>query len=80
LLQRKGSRQRSKLPVNKYSKNTTRQDSWWATELILEPEDNIQTENCHTALREELTKQLPLKNRKKKNYPTTWRDYNKGLA
>jgi hypothetical protein len=41
---RKGMRQRNKPPLIKNSKNpTTKQDSWWATELILEPEDNIQT-------------------------------------
>jgi hypothetical protein len=44
LPQRKGARQRSKPPVIKHSENTTqKQDSWWATELIMEPEDNMQT-------------------------------------
>jgi hypothetical protein len=44
LLQRKGVRQRNKPPVNKHSENPTpKQDSWWATELIPELEDNIQT-------------------------------------
>jgi hypothetical protein len=34
---------RNKPPVNKHSKNLTpKQDNWWTTELILEPEDNIQ--------------------------------------
>jgi hypothetical protein len=42
--QRKRVRQRNKLPVIKHSENPTpKQDSWWATELILESEDNIQT-------------------------------------
>jgi hypothetical protein len=37
LLQRKGARQRNKPPVIKHSENPTlKQDSWWATELILE--------------------------------------------
>jgi hypothetical protein len=44
LPQRKGARQRNKPPVIKYSKNPTpKQDSWKATELIPESEDNIQT-------------------------------------
>jgi hypothetical protein len=31
-------------PIIKYSENPTpKQDSWWATELIPEPENNIQT-------------------------------------
>jgi hypothetical protein len=39
-----GARQRNKPLVNKHSENPTpKQDSWWTTELILEPEDNIQT-------------------------------------
>jgi hypothetical protein len=79
LPQRKGARQRIKLPVIKHSeKPAPKQDSWWATELILEPEDNIQT-----PLREELTKQLLLKERrekKNKHYPTTWQDYNRPSA
>jgi hypothetical protein len=41
--------------------------------------------NCHTPLREELMKQLPLKDRNKKrnktkHYPITWRDYNRASA
>jgi hypothetical protein len=37
-------RQRNKPPVIKHNENPTpKQESWWATELILEPEDNIQT-------------------------------------
>jgi hypothetical protein len=33
--QRKGARQRNKLPVIKHSENLTpKQDGWWATELI----------------------------------------------
>jgi hypothetical protein len=44
LPQRKGVRQRNKPPVIKHSENPTpKQDSWWATVLIPEPEDNIQT-------------------------------------
>jgi hypothetical protein len=44
LPQRKEARQRNKSPVNKHSENPTpRQESWWTTELILEPEDNTQT-------------------------------------
>jgi hypothetical protein len=44
LPQRKGVRQRNKPPVNKHSEDPTpKQDSWWTTELIPEPEDNIQT-------------------------------------
>jgi hypothetical protein len=30
--------------------------------------------------REELTKQPPLKDRRKKHYPTTWQDYNRASA
>jgi hypothetical protein len=42
LSQRKVSRERNKTLVNKQSKSLTpKQDSWWATELILEPEANI---------------------------------------
>jgi hypothetical protein len=44
LPQRKVVRQRNKPPVNKHNKNpTAKQDNWWATELIPEPEDSIQT-------------------------------------
>jgi hypothetical protein len=44
LLQRKDMRQRNRPPVIKHSENpTAKQDSWWATELIPEPEDNMQT-------------------------------------
>jgi hypothetical protein len=36
---------RNKPPVIKQSENTTpKQDGWWDTELIPEPEDNIQTQ------------------------------------
>jgi hypothetical protein len=36
-------RQRNKHLVNKHSENSTpKQESWWATELIPEPEDNMQ--------------------------------------
>jgi hypothetical protein len=37
------------------------QDAWWATELILR--------TSHTSLREELTKQLPLKEEKLARLP-----------
>jgi hypothetical protein len=41
--QRKGVRQRNKPPVIKHSENPIpKKDSWRATELIPEPEDNIQ--------------------------------------
>jgi hypothetical protein len=41
---RKRVKQRNKPPVIKHSENPMlKQDSWCATELILEPEDNIQT-------------------------------------
>jgi hypothetical protein len=44
LPQRNRARQRNKSSVIKHSENPTpKQDSWWATELILEPEENIQT-------------------------------------
>jgi hypothetical protein len=44
LPQIKGEKQRKKSPVIKYSENPTpKQNSWWTTELILEPEDNRKT-------------------------------------
>jgi hypothetical protein len=44
LPQRKGARKRNKPPVIKHSGNTTlKQDRWWATELIPEPENNRKT-------------------------------------
>jgi hypothetical protein len=44
LPQRNGTRQRKKPTIIKNSENPTpKQDSWWATELIMEPEDNMQT-------------------------------------
>jgi hypothetical protein len=40
LSQRKGARPRNKPPIKQHSENsTTKQNGWWATELILEPED-----------------------------------------
>jgi hypothetical protein len=40
--------------------------------------------NCQTSLRDELTKQLPLKDRRKRNkeihYPTTWWDHDRASA
>jgi len=66
LSQRKGVRQRNKPLINQHSKNPTpEQVGWWATEL----------RTSHTSLREELTKPLLLKDRKKKIWlvsPTTW--------
>jgi hypothetical protein len=39
----KGARQRNKPSINQHSENPTpKQDSWWATELIPEREDNVQ--------------------------------------
>jgi hypothetical protein len=32
-------RQRNKPPINQHSENPTPKDSWWATEMIPEPED-----------------------------------------
>jgi hypothetical protein len=44
LPQRKAARQRNKPSIKQHSKNPTpKQDGWWATQLIPEPEDNIQT-------------------------------------
>jgi hypothetical protein len=44
LPQRKEARKINKTPIIMHSENPTpKQDSWWATELIQEPEDNIQT-------------------------------------
>jgi hypothetical protein len=43
LFQRKRARQKNKPSVIKHSENPTpKKDSRWATELIPEPEDNIQ--------------------------------------
>jgi hypothetical protein len=38
--------------------------------------------HCHTPLRELLTKELPLKDRRKRkrHYPTTWQHYNRASA
>jgi hypothetical protein len=80
LPQRKRGRQRNKPPVIKHSENPTpEQDNWWATVLILEPEDKIQT---LTATPQEggAAKKLSLKDRRKKHYPTTWQDYNRVSA
>jgi hypothetical protein len=47
LPQRSRARQRNKPPVIKQNKNQTpNQDSWWAMELILALEDNIQTQTA----------------------------------
>jgi hypothetical protein len=59
LSQRKGTRQRNKCPVIKHSENPTpKQDSWWAIKLILEPEDNIQTDQVAASERQK-KKKLP---------------------
>jgi hypothetical protein len=72
LPQRKGPRQRNKPSVNKNSKNPTpKQDSWWTTKLISGTWGQHTNLNCHTPLREELTKQLPLKDRRKNNITQT---------
>jgi hypothetical protein len=43
LPQRKEVRQRNNPPINQHNENPTpKQDSWQATELIPEPEDNTQ--------------------------------------
>jgi hypothetical protein len=84
LPQRKGTRQRNKAPIIKHSENPTpKQDSWWTTELISGTKGQHANLNCLILLREELTKQLPLKDRRKnpnKHYPTTWRDYDRASA
>jgi hypothetical protein len=47
LSQGKGAKQRNKPQVNQQGENPTPiQDGWWATELILEPEANIQTQTA----------------------------------
>jgi hypothetical protein len=49
LPQRKGQRQRNKPPVIKHSeKPNFKKDSWWATELILKPENNIKLKLPHS--------------------------------
>jgi hypothetical protein len=61
LPQRKGVRQRNKTPINQLRENPTpKQDGWWAYTADFQ---NLKT--SHTSLREELTKQLPLKDWKK---------------
>jgi hypothetical protein len=75
LPQRKEARQGNKVPVIKHSENSTaKQDDWWATKLISWICRQYTNLNYHISLREELTKQLPLKDRRKKTYPqtTTW--------
>jgi hypothetical protein len=74
------SRERNKPPIRQYSENSTpKQDGWWATEMFPRNWEQYTNSNCHTSLREELTKQLPLKDRKKtkQNWwvsPITWWD------
>jgi hypothetical protein len=63
------------------SKNASlKQDSRWATELISGMWGQHTNLNSHTSLRKELTKQLPLKDKKKKHYPATWQDYDRASA
>jgi hypothetical protein len=66
LPQRKGERQRKKPLVINPSKNSTpKQESWWITHMISatwRPHANL---NCHTSLRQKLTKQMVMKDRKK---------------
>jgi hypothetical protein len=79
--QRKGVKQRNKSPVIKHSENPTpKQDSWWATKLILEPEDNIKLKLPHTA-EGEADQAAASERQKKKNqhYPTIWQDYSEFL-
>jgi hypothetical protein len=83
LSQRKGVRQ-NKPPVIKYSENPNSK----AGQLVGYRADSRTSGqhtnlNCYTPLREELTKQLPLKdrnNKTKKHYPTTWQDYDRTSA
>jgi hypothetical protein len=67
LLQRKGTRKRNKPPVNKHSEKSPTSKATqlvdYRADLSLGQHANL---NCHTSLREELTKQLPLKDRSKK--------------
>jgi hypothetical protein len=58
LTQRKRARQRNKPPVNKHSENPT-------PKLVDHRADLWNPRTSHTLLREELTKQLPLKDRRK---------------
>jgi hypothetical protein len=44
----------------------TKQGSWWATKLISGTWGQHINLNCHTPLRKQMTKQLPLKDRRKK--------------
>jgi hypothetical protein len=67
LPQRKEARQRNKLPVHKHSENQTlKYNSWRTTKLISLTWGQHANLNCHTSLREQLTKQLPLKDRRRK--------------
>jgi hypothetical protein len=64
--QRKGARQKNKPPANQHSKNPTpKQDGWWATELISRTCGQHTNLNFCTSVREGLTMQLPLKDRRK---------------
>jgi hypothetical protein len=84
LSQRKGARQRNKPPVIKQIENPTpKQVSWWATELIPEPEDNILKWSHHTkggADQAAALKRQKKKRKQTKHYPTTWQDYNRASA
>jgi hypothetical protein len=67
LPQRKGARQRNKLPVNQHTENPTpKQGSWWATQLISGTWGQHTNLNSQTPLREKWTEQVPLKDRRKK--------------
>jgi hypothetical protein len=70
LSQRKRARERNKPLVIKHIENSTRkQDSQWATELILEPENNIKLKLPHPI--EGGAGQAAASERQKK-YSTTW--------
>jgi hypothetical protein len=70
LPQKKGMRQINNPPVNQHTKNATqKQDNWWATKLISRTWRKHKNLNCHTSLRKEMMKQLPLKHRIKKTLP-----------
>jgi hypothetical protein len=76
LPQRKGVRQRNKAPVIKHSENPTpKQDSWWATELILEPGTTYKRKLLHPteggAEKAAASERWKKKREKTKHYPTT---------
>jgi hypothetical protein len=61
LPQRKGVRQRNKPPINQHSEKHNSKAGW----LVGHRTDLWNLRTSHASLREELTKQLPLKDRKK---------------